>query len=825
MSGVQDQMQDGKAAAAPPRDNGGSLQSSSFETDLSAPRRRQQQQQQQADRTAEYSRDPKFQKYVQLVERNLQSFEYVGEWADVTAFLTKLGRSFEIYAQFAVVPHKETVAKRLAQCLNPALPTGVHQKALSIYAQILQQIGREQLVADLALYAYGLFPFMRNASLKAKPQLLDIVGEHFVPLGARLRPCMKSITVGLLPGLEDGSMDVSARVMGLLDALRDAVDEAFFFQTLFLAIATNAEQRESALKYLSQRLPVFTHAEDIARIAGGDGTLIVRALAATLTDAKALVLRAALDLVMTRFPLRSCVFKQRDLVLLMKHAAAVVLKKDMSLNRRLYTWLLGPAEAEAEQAAHFREHAQRPLTAALLGAFAATAGSPDHQHTVLRVLIGLLDKPTIAQPILDDIFVPLLQLLIAERDACPDAALPVKLASVSRMFVEMLDPIFTWSSAIGQLTAAAAPSPMDRRALAQALKLVLFVVQTFELDDDASLHVHLPMALLTVLATLDRVLRQPGAADAAAVSCCFARTAIELLTRIPKSVFASGGGDEDEDDARDADAIFATSRAFYQAQRPGGSVDAESAAEVERSAAGLVRGPGLLRAVVRLSKAVTAHLGAHIAADGSVGAVGAMALEDACHTLRTATAYACDLAESADLAACQLPLPEHSAPAGSPPTHPDAWAAVFVAMVPQASDFATVDVALSTLLEYVGRGLLPRAGPMGGCRLEAFVERLWRFLEPEHAAHHFRAAQLIVQLRNQTDARVVEQLLARKLACASGSSYAEELARYAVFWRSLCLIQRESRWGDGHEPLAFARLLLLVLDGAALHSPQSALLP
>ncbi|KAJ2771327.1 hypothetical protein IWQ56_001826, partial [Coemansia nantahalensis] len=76
MSGVQDQMQDGKAAAAPPRDNGGSLQSSSFETDLSAPRRRQQQQQQQADRTAEYSRDPKFQKYVQLVERNLQSFEY-----------------------------------------------------------------------------------------------------------------------------------------------------------------------------------------------------------------------------------------------------------------------------------------------------------------------------------------------------------------------------------------------------------------------------------------------------------------------------------------------------------------------------------------------------------------------------------------------------------------------------------------------------------------------------------------------------------------------------------------------------------------------------
>ncbi|KAJ1730347.1 hypothetical protein LPJ61_003061 [Coemansia biformis] len=804
--------------------DGRDLHSSSFETDLSAPRRRHQ-----LDRANEYKSDPKFQKYVQLVERNLQSFEYVGEWADVTAFLTKLGRSFEIYAQFAVVPHKETVAKRLAQCLNPALPTGVHQKALNIYNQIFRQIGREQLVADLALYAYGLFPFMRNASLKAKPQLLDIFREHFVPLGARLRPCMKSFTVGLLPGLEDGSMDVSARVMELLDALRDAVDEAFFFQTLFLAMATNVEQRESALKYLSQRLPVFMHADDVARVSAGDGALIVRALAATLTDARALVLRAALDLVMTRFPLRTCVFKQRDLVLLMKHAAAVVLKKDMSLNRRLYTWLLGPAEAEAEQAAHFAQHAQEPLTTALLGAFAATAGNPDHQHTVLRVLIGLLDKPGIAQPVLEAVFVPLLQLLIAERDARSDGALPVKLASVSRMFVEMLDPIFTWSSVISQLASAVAAmdnsGALELRAIVQALKLVLFVVQTFELDDDASLQVHMPMALLTVLAALDRVLRRPKAEGAASISCCFTRTAIELLTRIPKPVFASNSDERpplsaETGGALDVDALFATARAFYQAQRPGDGAETENAAEIERSAAAIVRGPGLLSAVIRLSKGVAARLGALIAADGpaDLARMGVVALEDTCHILRTAAAYACDLLGAAGLASCQLPLPEYSAAHGTIPEHADAWAAVFVVTVPLAGEFAAVDIALSTLLEFVERGLLPRTTPVGGCRLEAFVERLWQFLEPEHAAHHFRAAQLIVQLRNQTDASVVEQYLARKLACADSSDRCTaELARYAVFWRSLCLIQRESQWGSGHDPLAFARLLLLVLDGAAPH--------
>ena len=39
--------------------------------------------------------------------------------------------------QFKEIPRKLVVAKRLTQCLNPALPTGVHQRALDVYAHIL----------------------------------------------------------------------------------------------------------------------------------------------------------------------------------------------------------------------------------------------------------------------------------------------------------------------------------------------------------------------------------------------------------------------------------------------------------------------------------------------------------------------------------------------------------------------------------------------------------------------------------------------------------------------------------------------------------------
>lgn len=45
------------------------------------------------------------------------------------------------YPQFQMIPHKLTVAKRLSQCLNPALPTGVHQRALDVYTHILTAIG------------------------------------------------------------------------------------------------------------------------------------------------------------------------------------------------------------------------------------------------------------------------------------------------------------------------------------------------------------------------------------------------------------------------------------------------------------------------------------------------------------------------------------------------------------------------------------------------------------------------------------------------------------------------------------------------------------
>jgi hypothetical protein len=102
------------------------------------------------------SSDARYKKFATQVDRALQSFESVNEWADFISFLSRLLKvchavplSRPLNRQtlqspsppFGEIPRRLVVSKRLAQCLNPALPSGVHQRALEVYAYIFSIIG------------------------------------------------------------------------------------------------------------------------------------------------------------------------------------------------------------------------------------------------------------------------------------------------------------------------------------------------------------------------------------------------------------------------------------------------------------------------------------------------------------------------------------------------------------------------------------------------------------------------------------------------------------------------------------------------------------
>ena len=131
-------------------------------------------------------RDKAFARFKSEAEAVLLHFERAQEWADLIADLLKLQRVLNKYPQFNVVPDKVLVAKRLYQCLNSALPAGVHLKTLETFELIFSRIGVERLARDLAFYSEGIFPLYRYAAFQVKPVLLDLFERHYVPLGPRV---------------------------------------------------------------------------------------------------------------------------------------------------------------------------------------------------------------------------------------------------------------------------------------------------------------------------------------------------------------------------------------------------------------------------------------------------------------------------------------------------------------------------------------------------------------------------------------------------------------------------------------------------------------
>ena len=109
------------------------------------------------------------------------------------------------YSTFPVIPRKILVGKRLAQCLHPALPSGVHLKALETYNLVFKQIGKSRLTKDLFIYSAGLFPLLAAAAISVKPVLLDLYEEFYIPLGPHLIPGLPGFLIAVLPGIEEGS--------------------------------------------------------------------------------------------------------------------------------------------------------------------------------------------------------------------------------------------------------------------------------------------------------------------------------------------------------------------------------------------------------------------------------------------------------------------------------------------------------------------------------------------------------------------------------------------------------------------------------------------
>lgn len=414
--------------------------------------------------------DAAFKRYQASVDKALAKFESVAEWADFISFLTRLLKALQTSsANYQAIPSKLVVAKRLSQCLNPALPSGVHTRALEVYMHIFTAIGVDGLRRDLQVWSPGLLPFFPHAATSVRPLVLDIYERFYLPLYTDLRPMTRALLLSLLPGVEEESSEFFDRVITLLDRLAASVRWPFFIRTMWKVIATSPIVRLSAFHYLARRMPKIEEPAEL------DVPLLGCAISHALRDQALLVRRQALDFLVTRVALHSSVFaKVPDKTGLLDAALDTVLRRDISLNRRLFSWLLGSDESEAAQQTYFDTYAKAHVAHMLLRAMK----QKDQAQRACKMYVSLMDKRAMAQPLLRATVLDVFQACQMHEDE--------ELYPTAQTLFMALDDYVLYQSLYRGM------SNID------TVRLFQYILRVFRPHEPETLHMHLPVVALAI---------------------------------------------------------------------------------------------------------------------------------------------------------------------------------------------------------------------------------------------------------------------------------------------------------------------------------------
>ncbi|KAI9494202.1 hypothetical protein BDB00DRAFT_337729 [Zychaea mexicana] len=430
--------------------------------------------------------------------------------------------------------------------------------------------------------------------MHVKPQLLDIFEKYYFPLKSRLRAAMRGFIIALLPALDEEGSEFFDKVVVLMDHLSNTVDLPFFYSCMWHVMIGNPGLRPPALNYLLRRLPKITNAEEVAVVLGGGECIsyMVRAFAATLGDAQLLVQRGMLELLVQNFALKHRTIPHDDLVVLTRSALSIVLRKDMSLNRRLYAWLLGDEGTSQAQMKYFNAFGEKAATQAVRGLFFATTNnsalsssslplplssssasaavstSKQQHHQQLqhseayiveaqrpyKILISLLDKWEIGQPIVQGIFTDSLVSLQTQVRKVESSA---EIVQTANMWMEMMEPYLIWM----KLFALFDVNFPDKSGVFRAsnletnlknLQLMEFTLKSYKFTDEEIRQMHLPLVLSAMTQKLQESIRHPSFIDMLPLVDKCMQLIHTILDMIPESAFwdrrsskmpeAGGGG-------------------------------------------------------------------------------------------------------------------------------------------------------------------------------------------------------------------------------------------------------------------------------------------
>ncbi|XP_073329578.1 protein DOP1B [Pagrus major] len=389
----------------------------------------------------ELQNDYRYRSYAAVIEKALRNFESSSEWADLISSLGKLNKALQSNLRYSLLPKRLIIGKRLAQCLHPALPSGVHLKALETYEVIFKIIGTKWLAKDLFIYSSGLFPLLGHAAMAVKPVLLTLYERYYLPLQRALLPSLQAFITGLLPGLEEG-LEVYDRTDALLLKLSLLVGQQVFYGALWGTMLVSPMVRLPASVFIVTHFDRMTSLRQQTHMLGYDHRLVVKSVCLSLQDSNVLVQRNMLEILLYFFPFAECLdpvessiaMSVKEVITVVSAASLTLLRRDMSLNRRLYAWLLGTdikggmvaphptlsSSTEDHTSYYFTTYSRDCLVQALINILKQKDVESDPENVIgylrpFRIIMSLLDKPEIGPVVLSSV---LLEVVRAFHSYC-----------------------------------------------------------------------------------------------------------------------------------------------------------------------------------------------------------------------------------------------------------------------------------------------------------------------------------------------------------------------------------------------------------------------
>ena len=416
-----------------------------------------------------------------------------------------------------------------------------------------------------------------------------------------LRPALRSLLLCLLPGLEEENTDDFETSLRIIDGLRSSMkhgadreaqstsDDSYFWQSLFFAGISTSSRRQGLLTFLIKRMPRLgvnepqipennkdaagddaLDADDVATrsLVTPEPGLLVRCFVAGLSDGQLLVQRGYLDLLLSHLPLHSPVLvtnvSDADMETLVGAAVTVVARRDMSLNRRLWSWLLGPqadqtGPSEAVQdlaspplqepeskgisirssSTYFERYGSRYLVRALLALFGQQSDRPSDRVKPFRISLSLMDRYEIGAVIIPRIFVPAMQNIQSYKQSASSADFDEVLRS-AHAFFDGIEVGLVWQRILNLIAANFEGSVEESPVALKLLQVACFTIEHFNMTGEDSCREHAASVLLYLIASINaRESRTPAHDSLPEMTFVLADRLTELLS--PAEVATTDG--------------------------------------------------------------------------------------------------------------------------------------------------------------------------------------------------------------------------------------------------------------------------------------------